>query len=346
MEFKKKTIIWEDNNEPPKNYIWAKADGKFYEYGVNGWKLSKNIKTNLAENLEAVISDMIIKRFSSDGFEKNFTLYSKQKWEELINIRNHSNLITEEKGDTSNSYIVGFFDGESDKLSINLTGYYINEQFFNKLKSLVLEFTKNNNTFGGLYISKGVLCYDNNEFSIAEDYEKSNSKYYFQASQIKNVSIDKWRVPSRSEWETILNSRTGATIKLTYSNTTYNNARFSIVKLDTDYGILLFPDDKEIISSREFSKINQSTVSSYMATQIDSQTLTFLLNQGCAFISGLGCGVVQGVSVNYTNLNECMYLTSDNYYFLYSGGSIQFNAVDYKLYPAKLVKESHLFINV
>ena len=32
MEYKKKTIIWEDNNEPPKDYIWAKNDGKFYEY--------------------------------------------------------------------------------------------------------------------------------------------------------------------------------------------------------------------------------------------------------------------------------------------------------------------------
>ena len=32
MELKKKTIIWEDNNEPPKNYIWIKSDGKAYEF--------------------------------------------------------------------------------------------------------------------------------------------------------------------------------------------------------------------------------------------------------------------------------------------------------------------------
>ena len=31
MKFKKKTIIWEDNNIPPKNYLWVKSDNKVYE---------------------------------------------------------------------------------------------------------------------------------------------------------------------------------------------------------------------------------------------------------------------------------------------------------------------------
>lgn len=46
MEFKKKTIIWEDNNEPPKNYIWVKADGKAYEFNYDNkaWEESENIK--------------------------------------------------------------------------------------------------------------------------------------------------------------------------------------------------------------------------------------------------------------------------------------------------------------
>ena len=40
MEFKKKTIIWEDNSEPPKDYIWVKSDGKAYEfsYTTREWK--------------------------------------------------------------------------------------------------------------------------------------------------------------------------------------------------------------------------------------------------------------------------------------------------------------------
>lgn len=46
MEFKKKTIIWEDNNEPPKDYIWVKSDGKAYEFDYTDriWKESKLIK--------------------------------------------------------------------------------------------------------------------------------------------------------------------------------------------------------------------------------------------------------------------------------------------------------------
>lgn len=41
----KRTIIWEENNEPPKNYIWVKSDGKAYEYNNNtrSWELSKII---------------------------------------------------------------------------------------------------------------------------------------------------------------------------------------------------------------------------------------------------------------------------------------------------------------
>ena len=45
MEFKRKTIIWEDNNEPPKDYIWVKSDNKAYEYSYseNKWVESKTI---------------------------------------------------------------------------------------------------------------------------------------------------------------------------------------------------------------------------------------------------------------------------------------------------------------
>lgn len=48
MEFKKKTIIWEDNTEPPKNYIWAKKDSKFYEYDYNvrDWVESTSINSS------------------------------------------------------------------------------------------------------------------------------------------------------------------------------------------------------------------------------------------------------------------------------------------------------------
>lgn len=47
MELKKKTLIWEENNEPPKNYIWVKSDGKAYEYNnsTRSWELSKTMSS-------------------------------------------------------------------------------------------------------------------------------------------------------------------------------------------------------------------------------------------------------------------------------------------------------------
>jgi len=52
MELKKKTIIWEDNNEPPKDYIWVKSDGKAYEFDYNDrkWKESQIISNMNAGN--------------------------------------------------------------------------------------------------------------------------------------------------------------------------------------------------------------------------------------------------------------------------------------------------------
>lgn len=45
MELKKKTIIWEDNSEPPKDYIWVKSDNKAYEFDYTDrlWKESRTI---------------------------------------------------------------------------------------------------------------------------------------------------------------------------------------------------------------------------------------------------------------------------------------------------------------
>ena len=46
MEFKKRTIIWEDNSEPPKDYIWVKSDNKAYEFDYKDrkWKESRTIE--------------------------------------------------------------------------------------------------------------------------------------------------------------------------------------------------------------------------------------------------------------------------------------------------------------
>lgn len=46
MDFKKKTIIWEDNNEPPKNYIWVKSDGNAYEFNHTTRQWEKIMSSN------------------------------------------------------------------------------------------------------------------------------------------------------------------------------------------------------------------------------------------------------------------------------------------------------------
>lgn len=42
MEFRKKQVIYEENSQPPKNYIWVKEDGKAYEFNYNSrqWEVS------------------------------------------------------------------------------------------------------------------------------------------------------------------------------------------------------------------------------------------------------------------------------------------------------------------
>ncbi len=64
MDLKKKTIIWENNNEPPKDYIWIKSDGKAYEYSYSQrkWIESKSINgSGNSDNYEPVEANPTIK---------------------------------------------------------------------------------------------------------------------------------------------------------------------------------------------------------------------------------------------------------------------------------------------
>ena len=53
----KRTIIWEENTVPPKNYLWVKPDSKVYEYDYlkKSWEESKTIK--LVESEEPSYSE-------------------------------------------------------------------------------------------------------------------------------------------------------------------------------------------------------------------------------------------------------------------------------------------------
>ena len=48
MELKKRTIIWEENTEPPKNYYWIKPDNQVYEYSLEKrqWVVSEVLSYN------------------------------------------------------------------------------------------------------------------------------------------------------------------------------------------------------------------------------------------------------------------------------------------------------------
>ena len=86
MEFKKKTIIWEDNNEPPKDYIWVKTDGKAYEYSnvVKNWVESSFIQADdskqklqvLEEYLNTTIEDYFGITLDPDLDEKYYKYFT------------------------------------------------------------------------------------------------------------------------------------------------------------------------------------------------------------------------------------------------------------------------------
>lgn len=40
----KKTIWYDNNSEPPKDWIWNKQDGKFYEWNGKAWTVSSEVQ--------------------------------------------------------------------------------------------------------------------------------------------------------------------------------------------------------------------------------------------------------------------------------------------------------------
>lgn len=81
MEFKKKTIIWESNNEPPKNYIWIKKDGA-YEWSntTRRWE-----ECNLFDNSENEQSKETIELKTLTATEnKTYTANEGEAYNEVV----------------------------------------------------------------------------------------------------------------------------------------------------------------------------------------------------------------------------------------------------------------------
>ena len=68
MEYNRKTIMWDNNSEPPKNYIWAK-NNKFYEYDyvTRSWVESKLISGSGSGSGDSTPTEFYIK-FKAENF--------------------------------------------------------------------------------------------------------------------------------------------------------------------------------------------------------------------------------------------------------------------------------------
>ena len=164
MELKKKTIIWEDNNEPPKDYIWIKSDGKAYEYSYSQrkWIESKSISSS----------------GTNDGGSINYSEY-------LLFLNEAKNLI-ESTQDFSwdNDYITPISDYDEqydDEYTINIgnkdaaeyvISYYLSDSNYGNifvtgdekdyLENMVTLPTDSNYTYVDLGLPSGTLWADSN----------------------------------------------------------------------------------------------------------------------------------------------------------------------------------------
>lgn len=137
MEFKKKTIIWEENNVPPKNYLWVKSDNKVYEYSTtnNKWIESKTFQIKEASGSKyssnetsSEVSDAIqayVDKQEAAGKPVSPTSTITVTYEETpetITLPETTHPITL-KGDFSQNDITTFeSNGEVEKVTINNTG--------------------------------------------------------------------------------------------------------------------------------------------------------------------------------------------------------------------------------
>ena len=78
MEYKKRTIIWEDNSEPPKNYIWVKADNKPYEFNYYTHKWEESNSVEIDPEYSAKIVDKPFKK--TIVYEENNTPSRDSIW--------------------------------------------------------------------------------------------------------------------------------------------------------------------------------------------------------------------------------------------------------------------------
>ena len=178
-------------------------------------------------------------------------------------------------------------------------------------------------TFAGLQIAPGNLYYNGTNYAIAADwnhdsygsvYGKNSGSYYFDfiemgqsfdgegdsfsttSGSIDNANtLDGWRLPTKTEWESILTTdgsvREGSTVNGAA------NKHYALVKLTgvthagsgTPNGLLIFPDGCTI-NGKSLSGMDNTT----QTTGMTEAELNAYLAQGCAFLPTSGSSIGGG----------------------------------------------------
>jgi len=159
--------------------------------------------------------------------------------------------------------------------------------------------------FAGMEITPGPLYYGSNGYEIKDswNYDSYNSIYgktvgstyfnFIELGQLYESSVfsttdgdiekvldplDGWRVPTNTEWASILGTtRSGSTVNGA------SNQHYAMIQLADVSGLLIFPDG-ETITGVALSNIDNTTSN----TGITEEQLDEYLEQGCVFLPGSG----------------------------------------------------------
>ena len=196
MEFKKKTIIWESNSIPPKNYIWVKSDNKAYEYNYlnESWEESSTVKMIESEEISYSKSEAsseataAIKAYedkqNASGKPINPTSTITTTFEEVpetITLPETTHPMTL-KGDFSqNSVTTIESNGEVEKVTINNTGDAAN---------IIIDLPSTSATLSGAYDTVTVKAVSDNTLKINANTKVNHLILLKGTVEVNNACVD------------------------------------------------------------------------------------------------------------------------------------------------------------
>ena len=168
-------------------------------------------------------------------------------------------------------------------------------------------------TFGGLYIAQGNMYYDGSQFRIADDWTYhsnslamglNRSSSFFYWDECHDANVDGWRLPTRSEWQTILTTSSAVRPGSTVNGVV--NKHWAVIELPDYYytdGLLVFPDGKSLYGYNLGVMDDSSDL-----ILIDVSILNEYLQQGCIFLPAFGYW--EDVMDWVTDFNQSYYYSS------------------------------------